>query len=69
MTVDEVRAIREKKSLETIEMTAEELNVYFDKGANEIRDMINENQKKNMTSGDIALHAYKQSGMRNHDEC
>jgi len=44
MTVDEVRAIREKKSLETIGMTTEELNKYFDKGANEIQEMINEIQ-------------------------
>ena len=46
MTVDEVRAIREKTSLETIGMTTEELNQYFAQGAADIERRIAEIRKK-----------------------
>ena len=46
MTVDEVRAIREKKSLETVGMSVSELNAYYSKGANEVQKRIDEIRKK-----------------------
>ena len=46
MTVDEVRAIREKMSLETIGMTSEELHQYFTQGAADIKQRIEEIRKK-----------------------
>ena len=49
MTVDEVRAIREKKSLETIGMTTEELSSYFSKGASEIQRMVDKIRKESST--------------------
>jgi len=45
MTVIEVRKIREKQSLETLGMNAEELCEYFTKGAHEIQFMIDELRK------------------------
>ena len=42
MTVDEVRAIREKISLKTINMTKEELCLYYARGANEMERRIAE---------------------------
>ena len=46
MTVDEVRAIREKKSLETVGMSVSELNAYYSKGANEMQKRIDAIRKK-----------------------
>ena len=46
MTVDEIRAIREKTSLETIGMTTEELRLYFAQGATDIERRIAEIRKK-----------------------
>jgi len=40
MTVDEVRDIREKTSLETINMTVDELRLYFAHGATDIESRI-----------------------------
>ena len=50
MTVAEVRAIREKQSLETIGMTKEELQAYFAKGAGEIQKMVDEIRKEKAIS-------------------
>ena len=46
MTVDEVRAIREKKSLETVGMSVSELNAYYSKGATKAQQMIDEIRKQ-----------------------
>jgi len=46
MMIDEIRAIREKTSLETIGMTIEELRQYFAKGAAEIEGRIVEIRNK-----------------------
>jgi len=46
MTINEVRAIREKASLETIGMTTEELRQYFAQGANDIERRIADIRKK-----------------------
>ena len=56
MTVDEVRAIREKKSLETIEMTTKELNAYFNNGAEAIKKMIEEVRLEN---SNVLSHKYR----------
>ena len=45
MTITEVRAIRERQSLETVGMTADELRAYFAKGASEAQRMIDEIRK------------------------
>ena len=37
MTLEEIKKIREKQSLETINMTTEEAMAYFKKGADEAR--------------------------------
>jgi len=42
VTVEEVRAIKEKKSLETTGMTGEELSAYYAKGATEMQKLIDE---------------------------
>ena len=42
MTVEEVRAIRERKSLETTNMTAKELRAYFAEGADKAEKRIAE---------------------------
>ena len=47
MTVDEVRAIRERKSLETTGMNVSELNAYFSLGAKEMKKKIDEARKSN----------------------
>ena len=47
MTVDEVRAIRERKSLETTGMSVSELNSYFSVGAKEMQKKIDEARKRN----------------------
>ena len=64
MTVDEVRAIREKISLETINMTAEELCLYFARGANDIERRIAEiRSKRGITlesSNDVSTEKSKQ---------
>jgi len=46
MKVDEIRAIREKTSLETIGMTTEELRIYFAQGATDIERRIAKIRKK-----------------------
>ena len=46
MTVDEIRAIREKTSLETIGMNTEELHLYFAQGARDIERRIVEIRKE-----------------------
>jgi len=40
MTVDEVRSIKEKKSLETAGMSVSELNSYYAVGASEIQKKV-----------------------------
>ena len=45
MTLAEVRVIRERQSLETVGMTADELRAYFAKGASEAQRMIDEIRK------------------------
>ena len=45
MTLDEIRTIREKQSLETIGMTSEQLHTYFSKGADCLEKMIEEKRK------------------------
>ena len=47
MTIDEIRAIREKTSLKTMGMTTEELQAYFAKGAADIEMRIAEIRMKN----------------------
>ena len=42
MTLEEIREIRERKSLETIGMTFEEAAAYFKKGADEARRIMAE---------------------------
>jgi hypothetical protein len=42
MTIAEVRAVREKQSIETVGLTTEGLRAYFADGANEIQKMIDE---------------------------
>ena len=37
MTLEEIRTIREKQSLETIGMTTEQLHEYFSKDANNLK--------------------------------
>ena len=46
MTVDEIRAIREKTSLETVVMNTVELRLYFSQGATDIERRIAEIRKK-----------------------
>ena len=46
MTVEEVRAIREKISLETVGMTTDELHAYFAKGAVKMEKRIAEIRKE-----------------------
>jgi hypothetical protein len=46
MTIDEIRAIREATSLETIGMTTEELHQHFARGATDIERRIAEIRKK-----------------------
>ena len=40
MTIDEIREIKEKMSLETVGMNTDELRSYYSKGANKIQKMI-----------------------------
>jgi len=47
MTVDEVRSIKERKSLETIGMSVSELNSYYSLGAIEVQKKIDEVRKSN----------------------
>ena len=53
MTLDEIKIIRERKSLETKGMTTEEAAAYFKKGADNIKKIMDElkqeraNAKKN----------------------
>ena len=47
MTVEEVRAIRERLSLETAGMSVNELNSYISVGANEMQKKIDEARKSN----------------------
>ena len=51
MILDEIRAIREKQSLETIGMTTEQLHAYFSKGADALEKMMKEirQEKSNKT--------------------
>ena len=42
MTLEEIKAIRERKSLETIGMTTEEAAAYFKKGADNIKKIMEE---------------------------
>nr|AGS54212.1 hypothetical protein [uncultured bacterium contig00107] len=49
MTITEVRAIREKQSLETVRLTTEDLRAYFAEGAGEIQRMIDETRKERET--------------------
>jgi len=46
MTINEVRAIRERTSLETIGMNTEELRRYFAQGATDIERQIADIRKK-----------------------
>ena len=46
MFIDELRVIREKRSLETLGMTTEQLNFYYKKGADEMMKIIEEMRKK-----------------------
>jgi hypothetical protein len=46
MTITEVRAIRERQSLETVGLTTEDLRAYFAEGAGEIQRMIDETRKE-----------------------
>jgi hypothetical protein len=47
MFIDELRTIREEISLKTIDMTTEQLNAYYKKGANEMMKRIEDIRKKN----------------------
>ena len=50
MTLEEIKKIREKQSLETIGMTTEEASAYFKKGADYIKKIMEElKQKKSDT--------------------
>ena len=40
MSIDELREIRERRSIEALGMTPEQLNAFFKKGADEIMKMI-----------------------------
>jgi len=42
MSIEEIRTIKEKMSLEAVGMNANELHSYYSKGAREIQKMINE---------------------------
>jgi len=48
MKLEEIKAIREKQSLETIGMTTEEAAAYFKKGADELIQMMEELKQKNI---------------------
>jgi len=49
MTLEEIRKIRDRKSLETANMSIDELNAYFKKGADNIRKiMAEQRQEKEM---------------------
>ena len=50
MTVDEVRAIRERLSLETAGMSVSELNLHISAGAKEMQKKIDEARKRNSNS-------------------
>jgi len=47
MTVKEVKAIKEKMSLETTGMTGQDLSAYYSQGAKEIQKMVEYRRKQN----------------------
>ena len=51
--MDEIRAIKERKSLETVGMSVSELNAYYSKGAGEMQKRIDAIRKKQSTSASI----------------
>jgi hypothetical protein len=50
MFMDELRTIRERKSMETLGMTTEQLNDYYKTGADEMMNMIEEIRKASVDS-------------------
>ena len=51
MTLAEIKEIRERQSLETIDMTTAEATAYFKKGADEINRIIEEIKQEKANSG------------------
>jgi len=55
MTVDEIRGIKEKMSLETAGFSVSELNVYYSAGAREMQEKIDAARKQRQETVECSI--------------